>query len=166
MSDEGYEKHIERFTRLLPSSGDLTLILLKGHLLIEEQLLAILEGFAQTPSCLKKAKLSFSQKLWMVRALTPAVLNDRFFPFAKRLNALRNALAHNAELEELEDRVDELLQIARGLGCSVCPMPPLDRSRAIAMAIAWTCGLVRELGHFVVEAAKQKNQEGLKPGIA
>jgi len=59
----------ERMRRLLPRSTDLVVIVLKGHLLIEERLEAIMQEQVQHPASLKKAELSFYQKLCMCRAL-------------------------------------------------------------------------------------------------
>jgi hypothetical protein len=47
------------FTHLLPAGDDLTLIVLKGHLLIEEQLNARLQDLARKPEPLSEARLRF-----------------------------------------------------------------------------------------------------------
>src|SRR5688572_17947526 len=51
-----------RFRRLMPKTTDLTLLVLKGHLLIEEELQAFLEMSVKEPKALDDARLTFIQK--------------------------------------------------------------------------------------------------------
>jgi hypothetical protein len=48
-----------RFLRLIPKSNDLTLVVLKGHLLIEEQLDFFIERITREPKALNGARLIF-----------------------------------------------------------------------------------------------------------
>ena len=59
-----------RYITHLPSSGDVELTLLKTHLLIEELLTHILEKKSLKPAHLRKAKLSFAQKIVLIRCFS------------------------------------------------------------------------------------------------
>ncbi len=59
----------ERYMRILPPTTDLTLLVLKGHLLIEEQLNLFLETELKHYSILKDARLTFLQKLKIVQSM-------------------------------------------------------------------------------------------------
>jgi hypothetical protein len=59
----------ERFRRLLPALVNLELVVLKGHLLIEEQLHAYLRNASRRPKSIDDARLSFMQTAHLVRAL-------------------------------------------------------------------------------------------------
>lgn len=91
-------------------SDDLTLVVLKGHLLVEEELNEILSMKLRVPEAIFQARLSFSQRLAVLRALAGDEGRGTFSLDAlNRLNALRNQLAHNLEPRQLEKRVKAFL---------------------------------------------------------
>jgi hypothetical protein len=84
-------EHItDRFSRLMSRLQDMTLLVLKGHLLIEEQLEYFLEQATRAPGQLVDARLSYAQKLQLVRALSG--MSGEMFDFAKAINGIRNSL--------------------------------------------------------------------------
>jgi len=100
----------ERFQKFLPKSTDLTLIVLKGHLLVEEQVNEFLLSLLPHPDALKKANLNFSARLWLVRAhIGENELYDVFNAIEK-LNTLRNKMAHHLEPPEIENLIDSFLR--------------------------------------------------------
>jgi hypothetical protein len=101
------EKDMSRFGDLLgfQPGADVEMILLKGHLLIEEQLVAFIKSAVPNPDALKDTKLSFHQRLALSHALHHNP--ERFgygwvWPSIKAVNTLRNKLAHTLESPELE----------------------------------------------------------------
>lgn len=100
-------KATERFTRLMPS-GDLTLVVLKGHLLIEEQLYALVERRMQMPSKVRDIRLRFPQLIELARALYGSDDLERVGRVCLSLNTLRNDLAHRLESSALETKVEQL----------------------------------------------------------
>jgi len=106
MTDESLRVRAER---LLPEGEDLILVILKGHLLIEEQLELVLEHLSRSPGELQDARLTFAQRFRLVRALTgnPGTEVCRFI---KNLNSLRNQLMHQAEHPNLTEAIDRLLE--------------------------------------------------------
>lgn len=100
----------KRFLTHLPRSDDLTLIVLKGHLLIEEEINGILRMRLAEPKALFDARLSFSQRLAVLKALSGHDSEEIFrFAAIEALNGLRNQLAHNLEPKDIEKRVAAFL---------------------------------------------------------
>jgi hypothetical protein len=93
---------LERAKATLEGVTDGTLLVLKGHLLIEEALYRMICTKLPQPEFLNKANLRFSQLLHIARALYP----DDEVPAAvwetvEALNTLRNRLAHHLEPSDL-----------------------------------------------------------------
>jgi hypothetical protein len=102
-----------RLLRLLPKGRDLTLIILKGHLLVEEQLSSFLVNCAFRPDALEDARLTFVQKLRVVRAFYPLRQTADEWRIAEDLNKLRNKISHHAEVLDLNSLVDRLVASAK-----------------------------------------------------
>jgi hypothetical protein len=129
----------DRFRRLMPRSQDLSVLVLKGHLLIEEQLNYFLKEAVRNPALLGKARLTYAQKLQLVEALSGS-LGEKL-AFATELNAIRNALAHRADVPDLPERVDALLhkfnkEVPKKL-------TPRQRAAWFCSQIAFVCGALR-----------------------
>jgi hypothetical protein len=96
------ERHLEGVT-------DVVVIILKGHLIIEEGLIAAIEAKCSKAEYLESARLSFYQKLQLVRALytsanvkqNPEDVMNTVFDALEALNTLRNRLAHNLEPKDV-----------------------------------------------------------------
>ena len=106
---EPREDAYQRFRRLMPKTQDLTLIVLKGHLLLEEQLQHFLDDLSRKPQALSDARLTFFQRWRLMQAITGHSHSDNIVRFVDGASRLRNRLAHHAEVLELEQAVDGLL---------------------------------------------------------
>jgi hypothetical protein len=105
-----------RLKRLLPKGRDLTLIILKGHLLVEEELSGFLADSSFQPEALEDARLTFLQKLRVVRAFYPLRRNAVQWRIAEELNKLRNKISHHADVADLHSLVDRLVATAKPQG--------------------------------------------------
>ncbi len=105
----GTEGLRDRYMEHMPDIDDLTLIILKGHLLVEELLERILNTIACSPEALVNARLSFSQKAFLARALSWDEDTDAFWDLLSALNPLRNDLAHSLEPQKLDDHVQNFI---------------------------------------------------------
>lgn len=110
-----------RFGRLLthlPTTDDLSLITLKGHLLVEEILGDLLLAKCKDQEPLRNLDLGFYKKLALVRALYADRLNDeivlppRTWECVEALNSLRNELAHKLEGKAVETKLERFLLLA------------------------------------------------------
>ncbi|WP_242101422.1 hypothetical protein [Lysobacter sp. M2-1] len=90
-------KHIERVLQHLPRSYDLTLVALKGHLLIEELLDEIIWAHCKSPESLQDVEIRFPAKIKLVLALTGTHELSMIWSLCEKLNSLRNSLAHKIE---------------------------------------------------------------------
>jgi hypothetical protein len=141
---------------------DLTLIVLKGHLLIEEQLEYFMDQAARAPEQLRDARLTYAQKLQLVRALSG--MNGEELDFAKAINGIRNGLAHRAEVKDLPNRIDVLLrqhnkQVPRNL--TRC-----QRAAWLRAQLVFVCGALNGIAdgfHAVMMQANPRLQRTASP---
>jgi hypothetical protein len=144
------------FERHFPErSNDLTLVVLKGHLLLEQSINRLLAVLLRFPEAIEGANLRFHQKVCLIRALSPTQLPVMpgaadVLDVVEKLNTLRNRLAHHLDHPEIEARAKEIL--------SLCEVPkdlmvkkPGDEMEAdplihqLKQKIAWVCILVHQL---------------------
>lgn len=100
------------YDRHMPKTDDIELIVLKGHLLVEE----VLNGLAQialpNPQYLPE-QLMFQKLACVVRAVIPQRSNDLCWELILKLNALRNDLAHNLSSSKRQQKLTDLLALAQ-----------------------------------------------------
>ena len=93
----------------MPVQGDRLLSLLKGHLLIEELVRELVRQEIAAPDELKDANLTFDQVLCLARALTGDRCPSWMWIAVRKLNTIRNHLAHKLEPKGFDDRVVEFI---------------------------------------------------------
>ncbi|MBK6960821.1 MAG: hypothetical protein IPN63_15165 [Gammaproteobacteria bacterium] len=108
-----HNKFIDHF----PQNGDLTLQVLKGHLLLEELLREIFLMQLPLPSALsgnKGTSFECHQIICLIEAMTP---HSQTVPWiwvaAKKLNNVRNELAHRLNPKGLESKVADLVKYVK-----------------------------------------------------
>jgi hypothetical protein len=101
--------HLERLVHFLkPATEDPTYLVLKAHLLAEEVLYRFIESQAHRPGFLRDARLGFAQLIALCRSFHRFSKEDWWgWTALKKLNTLRNLLAHNLEPKDLRDRIVE-----------------------------------------------------------
>lgn len=104
-----FEEMKERIQAVFGALDESVLIVLKGHLLIEEMLDAIIRTFVFHPDYLDGARLSFSQKLHIARSMSLDEHNNGMWEIALRINSLRNELAHSLESDKRERKTKAVL---------------------------------------------------------
>lgn len=102
----------DRLFKHLPEDTDLVLIVLKAHLLLEEQLNSVLETSLGHAEFLKTARLTFYQRVRVIRAIAEHLQPERFWMAIEALSTLRNRLAHELEPMDLEKKVQQFLELA------------------------------------------------------
>jgi hypothetical protein len=110
----------ERFRTHFPENGDLTLQLLKGHLLVETALREIFEAQLFHPKALtgeRGTQLTCHQIICLTEAITPVSQNMPWLWVAlRRLNTIRNDLAHQLQPKDLEQRLSSLIEYVEKSG--------------------------------------------------
>lgn len=104
----------------MPSAKDPTYLVLKAHLLIEEVLFRFIESQAHRPGSLSEARLGFAQLIALCKSFHRYSKEDWWgWAAHKKLNSLRNLLAHNLEPKDLRDRiVDFSVFVAEAIGAT------------------------------------------------
>jgi hypothetical protein len=100
---------------------DGTLIVLKGHLVMEELIRSKLDEYLPRPEYIRRADLSFFKMLCVARAVYPATVmqskgkngvNIDLWDIIEAWNALRNRLAHRLEPTDTQRYIRSVLYFA------------------------------------------------------
>lgn len=112
-----FSRRFERELKHLPRTDDLSLITLKGHLLIEEVLEDLIKHRCNDPDVLHNVDMSFFLKAKLANAFWGTRLaNDYEIPAntweaVEALNSLRNEFAHRLESPAVEKKLQKFLQL-------------------------------------------------------
>jgi hypothetical protein len=112
LSPNDPRRHVFRYDEHMPDTDDLALIVLKGHLLVEEMLVELSHLLLPNAAFLDEANLRFHQLAHIIRAAEPTKPHDNSWSLILALNSLRNELVHNLEPPKLEKRLQVLFAIA------------------------------------------------------
>lgn len=104
-------RHVFRYDEHMPRGDDVSLIVLKGHLLIEEMLLELAMLAVPNPKHLEQASLGFHKLAHVVRALVAEKSDDKYWELILGINALRNQLAHKLQPHDLDQRIAKVLEL-------------------------------------------------------
>jgi hypothetical protein len=96
---------VARYSKHMPQTTDSTLLVLKGHLLLEELLNKLITQYLVKPAALKDARLETHQKLCLAEALLHNHAHPWVWTALKKLNTIRNHFAHDLEPKGIEDRL-------------------------------------------------------------
>jgi hypothetical protein len=152
---------MERFARHFPKGRDVTLVILKGHLLIEEELNDLLTVTVPRPEHLFSARLTFLQRLRLAQAMYPTEGIDRLAPAIEILNSARNKLAHQLEPKALASTLAEFIELAFWTGSNrsrkpTSPFPSTYTLTALKQALALTLGVLSHLRDTAASATGGK----------
>lgn len=101
---------LDRLYQHMPSQDDMILIVLKGHLLIEEMLEHIIYMVVAHGERLEKAKFTFYQKVVLAQAMCWPE-HGEFWDVIFAVNSLRNDLAHSLQSTQIENRVNRIIEL-------------------------------------------------------
>ncbi len=131
--DAAAEARIERVRKHLPAGNDLTLVALKGHLLVEEALDGLIATACSEPHHLDTVEIRFLVKARLARSLCGHILWPGVWPLIDALNTIRNDLAHNLDSPKLKRRILHFLDIRREQ-VTLLYDPPLGADDSLAVA--------------------------------
>ena len=97
-----------KFYKLLPRGADASLLILKLHLLVEEQVRAFVDERVSKPESLLEAKLECHQAICLAEALSSEEIHPNIWEAARKLNTLRNLIAHSLEPKGIIDRMEAI----------------------------------------------------------
>jgi hypothetical protein len=141
----------DRFSELLFKIDDIMLIILKGHLLIEEQLNAMIDGILPNPQALKRAKLGCFERIQLAKALTPHNSLTCFDAFEK-LNNIRNQYAHNIEPPKIDDKISKFIKYINEMREQAYPSVTKNGTKIAQLveAIGFVSGMITGQGKALV----------------
>lgn len=102
---------MRRFITKLPHNADPALVILKAHLLIEEQLRLLVDERMAKPEALQTAELQCNHVICIAEALTGDTLAPPMWTALRKLNKLRNDLAHQVEPRGMIDRIGYIAKV-------------------------------------------------------
>ena len=111
VESESVMQHIKRFYERMPDVDDIIISILKGHLLVEEQLFELIAVEAEKPQALKDSRLTFHQTLCIAESLLWHKDSEWVWSSCRKLNSIRNSLSHELEPSNLDKNIKEFLSI-------------------------------------------------------
>lgn len=94
MDKETKADALKKFEAYLAGLTEIDLIILRGHLLLEEILYSIVSEFVFHPTFIKKSDISFSQIVNIARSMSLDDENNSMWGLILAINTLRNKIAH------------------------------------------------------------------------
>lgn len=158
-----------RYQALLPETNDVTLIVLKGHLIVEEMLGVIAAEHCPYVEHLEAARLSFSQLSHVVRAMLVLPLLDNGWEAISVLNTLRNKLAHNLEPEGIDryiEMLDKLCQSDERTPPNYKPPnTPAEKAKAAVCFIVGQLSVVTAISAFFERNKRVHLGDDVQPSV-
>ncbi|MDY6992789.1 MAG: hypothetical protein SVR94_09335 [Pseudomonadota bacterium] len=112
-NDESQKDFIKFWSHISLNTGDETLIVLKGHLLLEDLMSEYCSSKVEDEKPFNEARLSFAQLICMVKAMQKIKPSEWVWPAVKKVNALRNKLAHKLTPKDYEKSRDEFIDFVK-----------------------------------------------------
>ncbi len=95
MIDQDFNKFLEEYGHLIYTVNELDLIILRGHLIIEDELKIIISKFVFHSKYIPEARLTFYQMVNIARSMTLDESNNTIWNIVITLNKIRNIVAHS-----------------------------------------------------------------------
>jgi hypothetical protein len=131
-------QYFENLKKHLPIVKDPTVIILRGHLLIEDLLQSLIDEKLTGPKAIQDARFTFYQKLCLCRGFYGSV-NDDLWKTIETLNKLRNTISHKLPDETLLQKIDPVLKILFPSDYSDIPNDIYSKSKALRKGIIFQC---------------------------
>ncbi len=105
------KSYVFRYDKHMPDTDDLSLIVLKGHLLIEEMLIDIRDKLLPQAEYLDSVNIRFNQLLHIIRSAIESKHDHKSWDLIIGFNRLRNKLIHNLEPPKLKILLTQLFNL-------------------------------------------------------
>jgi hypothetical protein len=107
----------KRFILLLPHGKDVDLVILKAHLLLEEQVNALLEARLQNASALlAEERFESYYRIKLAQAFFPDGSHNWVWRALMQMNKLRNRVAHRIEPKGRDNLIKDIVSNIPGAG--------------------------------------------------
>jgi hypothetical protein len=132
-------KYYKHLLAHLPIVKDPTLVILRGHLLLEELLDEVLKAWLKDPSVLSDTRLTFHQKMKLSKGIISGGRDGFTWKPVDLLNQLRNRISHRLSPHDLELKIDEFLKCVYPEDYRDIPSDIYSKSKAMRKAIIFHC---------------------------
>jgi hypothetical protein len=123
--DESFYRGVREILAELPATDDIIILTLKGHLIIEQLLIRMMECAAVNPAPLKDLnRLQFSTRVALAESLSPPFerRDGDIWSLARKVGKIRNDIAHQLRPKKLHEDVQSFLDLyIRFFGARVAP---------------------------------------------
>jgi len=162
------QKHEKEFGVFKNTTRDVDLLVLKGHLLVEQFLTSLIESYCWKPDFLEDARLSFFNKVKLARCFVMHPMHDdSIWDNVECLNRLRNELAHKWKIEKRENLIRNFLTYRAKEQEKVDPSGIDLRTdercaEEVSRSIAWLIGQLSVIDLVIkfMESQKTYGQQG------
>jgi hypothetical protein len=149
------KKQLEKLHAHMTYIDESALIILKGHLIVEEALGEVISRFVHHSEYLEGSRLTFAQKLAIARTMSLDDHVHEMWPMVTAINSLRNSLAHSLDSPKRAERTKALMDLYFKQGGVV---PKLKNgkdapeaaalSMAFAMCLGFLASAIEEVKRF------------------
>jgi len=135
-----------RYKKTMSAPEDIKLIILKGHLLIEEALEDVIGNIVAHKEIFDKARMSFYGKATLAQSMCWGQHENEMWKLIFGLNSLRNELAHSLESKIFEKNLCKYLDYHKSISKEdpdygrICE---LSIKEQVHMAIVYALGFLR-----------------------
>lgn len=146
--------YFEKLKLHLPITKDPTVVILRGHLLIEELLDNIISLYLKKPSALKDARLTFFQKMRLAQGFLGDIKGDSTWKIIEALNKLRNQISHKLPDDTLVDKMNPLLKEMFEEDYGHIPEDIYSKSKALRKGIIFHCAMLSGMIEGILDVKK------------
>lgn len=126
----------------LPMVKDPTVVILRGHLLIEDLLDRLIAANLKNTHAIQNARLTFFQKLCMAQGIIGSSNKDDMWKPIEALNRLRNTISHNLPDETMSKKLDPVLEAFFPEDFDDIPHDIYSKSKALRKGIIFHCAML------------------------
>ena len=146
------DRNLAQFFKHMQHVDELALTVLKGHLVLEEQLDRIVSKFLFHPEHLGAANLRFYQKVKVAQCMSLDEHDNSVWELLLSINSLRNHLAHSLEPEKRDQKLDRVKTLfASERDDATTDTSQMRDHEIVALAMAMVLGF---LGSFEEEVER------------
>jgi len=133
-----------KYKEFMEHGDNESILILKGHLVIEELLTSILKAVTGGDKEVESARLSFHQKRLLAKATAGRNREDGAWKIMETINSLRNDIGHNLEPKKSEELINKLKDQLKGRDSeaySLIPNPN-NNEQVISHVISFCIGFL------------------------
>lgn len=159
--NEDSTQYLQRLKENLPVGKDPTVVILRGHLFVEELLDEIITVALKDASAIQAARLTFFQKLCLAQGVLGLEKNCFMWKPFKDLNKLRNDISHKLPDATLSKKLDTLLRTFFEDDFFEIPNNLYSKSKALRKGIISQCAILFGFISGMKSAISSNRNKGL-----